>query len=729
MPEVDLTNCDREPIHIIGHAQPHGVLLALDPDALTIRQASASVEDHFGLKPDTVLGRSVLELLAAGTPEALVQALSEPGLDGNPTHLLTAQINGRGPFHLVAHLHDDALIIEAEPVGARDERDYRALPRGMMRALQNAKGKQAYYDAVVHEARLLTGFDRVMLYRFGDDGTGVVVAEAAEPHLEPFLGLNYPASDIPQQARRLFALNTVRLYPDVDYVPSSILPGLDPTTGRPLDMTYCALRGVSSMHTQYLQNMGVKASMALAITQGERLWGLIALHHGERRILSYPVRASCELLAGLVSIGVAEKESGEGVGERERMRDVLDRLVGRVRKTPLLPASIAEGPETVLDLIDAGGASVVAGGEVRLVGRTPSEEAVLDLVSWLGEHQKEEVWAGEGLSAHYPPAREMHDVAAGLLSAQVSKAAGAYVLWFRPERVRTVTWAGDPNKPVEDGETLTPRRSFAAWKETVAGLSVSWTADEKVIAERLRLALVEALITRADEIMLLNVELGQRNDDLDTFAHVAAHDLKEPLRGIRNYSQFLQEDYADKLDAEGQAQLATIGRLAGRLEGLLDSLLRFARVSREELSGHRCDLGTGVTEARTLLAAALDRTNGEVVVIGTLPTVRGDLDLVTEIFVNLITNALKYNDSGAPKIEIEAEGTSIRVRDNGIGIPERHQDAVFTLFKRLHAKDAFGGGTGMGLTIVKKAMERLGGRVTLTSTLGVGTTFTLEFVS
>ncbi len=720
MSEVDLTNCDREPIHVIGHVQPHGALVVVDPTTLAVIQASASVLDHFGLTADAMLGRSMLDFISARAAEAFEDAVADEEIEANPTHLGVLAINGRGPFHLVAHTFDGALILEAEPADAGDATDYRSLPRRMLRAFQNAQGSQAFYDAVVSESRRLTGFDRVMLYRFGEDGSGVVVAESAEPHLEPFLGLNYPASDVPQQARRLFVLNTVRLYPDVDYVPAPVVPAVNPATGHPLDLTYCALRGVSSMHTGYLQNMGVKASMALAITQGERLWGLVALHHYEARTLPYPLRAACELLAGLASTQVAAHETTEGQEARERRREVLDRLVGRVQRKPELPAAIVEGEETILDLIDASGAALVAAGEIRLLGETPSEPQVRELVAWLNDRQADPVWAIEERATEFPEAT-------GLLSAQISRAASAYALWFRPETTRTVSWAGDPNKPVEDDGALSPRRSFATWKQEVAGRSRPWLPGEREVAERLRLALVESLVHRADEILRLNVELERRNADLDTFAQVAAHDLKEPLRGIRNYAQFLNEDYADKLDSEGREQLETIARLSGRLETLLDSLLRFARVSREELGEVRCDLGIGVAEAQALVGSALTRTGGSIVVHGKLPVVAGDLDLVVEIFVNLFTNALKYNESGAPRIDVSAEGNVVSIRDNGIGIPERHQEAVFTLFKRLHGRDAYEGGTGMGLTIVKKAMERLGGTVSVKSAPGEGTTFSLEF--
>ena len=724
MPKVDLTNCDREPIHVIGHVQPHGVLVALDPTSLAVVQASASTATFLGIDAEAMLGRSFLDFLPARAAEDFAAALGDEGIVDDPTHLGTLAVNACGPFHLVAHRHDERAIVEIEPVEEGDAHDYGALPRRLLRSLQTAEGSAAFYAAVVCEARALTGFDRVMLYRFGEDGSGVVVAESAEPHLEPFLGLNYPASDIPQQARRLFALNTVRLYPDVDYEPSPLVSH----DARPLDMTYCALRGVSPMHTGYLRNMGVKASMALAITRGESLWGLVALHHYAPRALTFPLRASCELLAGLASMQIVEKEAADGREEREARRDVLDRLVGRLRTTPQLPATIAEGEETLLDLVDATGAALVVGGEVRLLGETPSEAAVREIAEGLDARQPEGVWAVEERATGHPEA-------VGLLSAQISRAAGAYVLWFRPEAARTVVWAGDPDKPVEateEGDRLTPRASFAAWRQEVAGRSVPWKPSEREMAERLRLALVECLVLRADEILRLNAELERRNEDLDTFAHVAAHDLKEPLRGIRNFAQFLAEDQGDRIDGEGQAQIATIIRLSTRLDTLLDSLLRFSRLTREELGTQRCDLGHVVAEATALVASAVARRKGRITVQGTLPSVHGDEHLLTEAFANLFTNALKYNESVTPEVVVDArvveDRVVVRVRDNGIGIAERHRESVFVLFKRLHAKEAYDGGTGMGLTIVKRAVERLGGSVRVESTPDGGSTFILELL-
>jgi signal transduction histidine kinase len=231
------------------------------------------------------------------------------------------------------------------------------------------------------------------------------------------------------------------------------------------------------------------------------------------------------------------------------------------------------------------------------------------------------------------------------------------------------------------------------------------------------------------ELERRNEELHQSNKELDDFAYIASHDLKEPLRGIHNFSSFLIEDYSDKLDEEGRSKLETLMRLTHRMETLIDSLLHFSRLGRVDLAIDQVDLNGIVAEVLDSLAITLGETGTEVKIPKPLPTVRADRARVGEIFYNLVVNALKYNDKPEKWIEIGAfqDGDGrppvFYIRDNGIGIPEKHHDSVFRIFKRLHGRDKFGGGTGAGLTIVKKIVERHHGRIWLESSAGEGTTF------
>jgi PAS domain S-box-containing protein len=237
-----------------------------------------------------------------------------------------------------------------------------------------------------------------------------------------------------------------------------------------------------------------------------------------------------------------------------------------------------------------------------------------------------------------------------------------------------------------------------------------------------------------EQLARLVDELNRSNRDLEDFAYIASHDLKEPLRGIRHYAAFVLEDYADRVDAEGRRKLETIDRLGKRMDALITSLLHYSQVGRTELAIEETPLDLVVADVVHSLRPVLEAGNVEIRSPGPLPVVRCDRVRVTEVYRNLITNAAKYNTGPKPWIEIGARERPaplppvLYVKDNGIGIAEKHFQTVFTMFERLHERDAFGGGTGAGLAFVKRIVERHGGRVWIESKPGEGSTFffTLE---
>lgn len=742
--KIDLTNCDREPIHIPGHIQSHGVLLALDPSKLTILQASENARQFLGVPVETLLGQSMDALLGSEQLQFLQQTLRTERLEDNPLYLFTALVLSSGPFHVIVHRHDGLLLAELEPVRPSSVRqpDFYELMKRSVARFQSAQTVREFCQMVTEEIRRVSGYDRVMIYKFQEDWSGHVIAEdmAQDMGLESYLDLHYPASDIPSQARALFLFNTVRMLPDAKYVPARVLPELNPLTGKPLDMSFAFLRGASQMYTEYLVNMGVRASLTLAISAGNKLWGLVACHHYSPRQVPYDVRTACDFLARVVSLQVVDKGRHEEAKYRERMSAVHQGIVQTLAQHDRLLNALIGCKPGVRDFLDSGGAAVLSEGECHLLGSTPTHAQVRELVEWLKTSQGSEIFATDMLWTVHPPAEAYKDTACGVLALPISRLSGEYLLWFRPETLRTVHWAGDPRKPVEVGpmgDRLTPRKSFALWKQTVEGRSLPWLELEREAAIRLRVALTEVIFRRSEEVTRLNLELFRSNQDLDSFAYVASHDLKEPLRGIYNYAQFLTEDYAQQLDEEGRQKLATVIRLSKRMQALIDSLLHFSRLGKAPLHIEPLPLTRVVDDALELVDARLKETGAQVEIPRPLPTVTADLTGLVEVYANLLSNALKYNDKPERRVEVgyvlegepgfppAAEGskTCFYVRDNGIGIPEAHRDEVFRIFKRLHPQNEFGGGTGAGLTIVKKVIERLGGRIWITSREGEGSTF------
>jgi len=399
-----------------------------------------------------------------------------------------------------------------------------------------------------------------------------------------------------------------------------------------------------------------------------------------------------------------------------------------------------------LDLVSAQGVAIHWDSHFIILGKTPQEVDIQDLIKWVETKFHQDVFYTDSLPKIYPAAEKFKDVASGLLALSISKIQKNYILWFRPEVIQTVNWGGNPNEPVEvkqDGNLrLSPRKSFELWQETVRLKSLPWKQCEIDAALEFRSAIIGIVLRKADELAKINVELERSNSELDSFAYIASHDLKEPLRGIHNYSSFLIEDYADVLSEEGVSKLRTMVHLTQRMEELINSLLHFSRLGRMELSLQKTDLNELVKQVIDILSINLKETMVDIRIPRPLPSVRCGRVQVGEVFSNLISNASKYNDKVDKWVEIgfldsaqlsernsqeseeNPEPTIIfYVRDNGIGIREKHLEAVFRIFKRLHASGKYGGGTGAGLTIAKKIVERHGGRIWVESTYGDGSTF------
>jgi light-regulated signal transduction histidine kinase (bacteriophytochrome) len=734
---VDLTQCEQEPIHIPGAIQPHGVLLVLREPALTLCQVSENAQALLGVPAQKLLGKSLEALLPDAQARSVRESLlSERLEDHNPLKLTWRGEGGERGFNGIAHRHQGQLFLELEPVSEQEALPFFGLyhqVRGSISRLRDAKDLSVLCEEAVREVRRLTGFDRVIIYRFDADWNGQVLAEDRMEKADPYLGLHFPASDIPRQARELYTLNRLRIIPTIDYVPARILALPEELARGPLDMSLCVLRSVSPIHLEYLRNMGAGASMSISLLQEGRLWGLISCTHvSGPKSISYEVRTVCELVGEFMSSFLVAKESCEHYDQRLRARSIQARLLERMTRDPDFAAGLCDPPPELLELTGASGAAVYFNGRTTRVGKVPSDEQLHGLIRWLGEmsEPREEVFSSSCLSREYPEAEEFKDVAAGLIAASMSRGRHNYVLWFRPEVVQTVNWGGDPNKLVDvqaDEPRLHPRKSFALWKETVRGRSLPWKDYELEAARGLRGNIIDIVLQRSEELLLLK-ELERSNVELDSFAHAASHDLKEPLRGIHNYASLVLRAEADRLEPTNRKRMETVVRLTQRMESLINSLLHYAQVGRTELSLRETDLNEVLASVLEPLKPRIDEAGVEVRVPSPLPPARCDRVWVVEVFTNLITNAIKYSDKAEKWVEIGAMrapdgSTAWYVRDNGIGIqPEYHED-IFRIFKRLHGRDKYGGGTGTGLTIVKRLIERHNGRIWLESQPGVGTTF------
>jgi light-regulated signal transduction histidine kinase (bacteriophytochrome) len=748
---VAITHCDAEPVRTPGCIQDCGALLVLRRADLTVVQASENSAAWLGEAPERLLGRHVAAVLGDVGAARLREMLDDEGIEHNPTYALAlpALRGTRAPAGLDVTVHaiDAFAIVELEPLAVASGSDPYALVRRATGRLQAATSLQSFCDVAADEVRRVTRFDRVMIYRFHPDAHGEVVAESKRDDLSSLVGHHYPATDIPRPAREIFQKMWVRPLPDARCALHELVPLANPDTGQPLEMTYCALRGASVMYTDYLRNMDVAASLTMAIRVEGRLWGLIACHHlSAPAPVPWPVRAASELLAQVVSLQLKAAEDREHFAYRLRIESIHQELIAHAAKEGGLGAMLSGAPGP-LEGLDAGGAAIFHWERWWRVGETPDEAQLEALASWLDGRPEfvapaRPPYVTDCLSADWPEGAAIADVASGVLAISLSRSRRTLMLWFRPETVRTLRWAGDPSdKPTvagPHGARPSPRTSFAQFVESVRGRSRPWLAVEIEAATRLRLLIMELVVSRAEKLATLNADLSRSNEELDSFAYVASHDLKEPLRGIHKHAHHLLAD-ARALDEPNRHRMEALMRLTVRMDGLLDSLLYFSRVGRIQLDYEDVELGEILDEAIEMVGARATERHHSIHVARRLPVVRCDRIRMREALANLLSNGLKYNDRPERHIEVgyfapgervttgapaEAHGQTIFfVRDNGIGIEPRHAGLVWNLFKRLHARDAYGGGSGAGLTIVKKLIERHGGQIWLESKVGEGTTF------
>ncbi len=406
---------------------------------------------------------------------------------------------GGTPFDVAVHFSGQLVVIEAEPASA-DEMEASSTVRSMVARLAQADGMTAFLRDGARQVRALTGFDRVMVYRFAEGGDGEVVAEALRPGIDSFFGLHYPASDIPVQARALYLRNIFRVIADVQAVPVPVVPALDPT-GAALDMSLCLTRAVSPIHIEYLRNMGVGASLSISIIVEGRLWGLFACHHYAPRLPTFAQRSAAELFGQIFSMMLESRERAETAAYEGKARQVADRLMSAVAQDHDLLSNARWLGDIIFDTIPADGVGVYIDGQISFSGLTPDKAAFAGIVSMLNRVAASQVYTTDTLSRVLPDAAAYADRAAGLLAIPLSRRPRDYVVLFRAEQLRAVRWAGNQDKHIEygpNGPRLTPRKSFEEWSELVKGTALPFAPAQLRVAEALRTALLEVVLRLSD---------------------------------------------------------------------------------------------------------------------------------------------------------------------------------------------------------------------------------------
>lgn len=722
-------DCDAEPIHIPGDIRPYGYLLALSDD-LAIVQASENLAAP-GEHVEALLGRPLSAVFGEEAAKRIAHAASHVEVEDAPLYVgaidCTLAASKGTRFDVTVHRHDGTLIVEMEAAVAGSDpfASMYPLTRTFARGLQEAATVQELADFAVREVRAITGFGRVMLYSFDEEGRSHVLAEERGPDYASFLHQFFPASDISRQARALYLRNRIRLVADVNYMPARLVPPRNPLTGRATDLTYATWRSFSPVHLEYMRNMNMHASMSVSIVVRGKLWGLISCHNHDPHIVPFNTRVAVEHLGHMLSLQIEAKEERAEGEYLAGLRRTMGRLIGAMGEHENFVAGLRAVPQDVLSFARSAGAAIVLNDQITLMGTTPDEDTVRDLTHWLAENTTG-VWSTDSLAREWPPAKAHIDRACGVLAVPVSQIFRNYLLWFRPELMQTIKWAGEPVKVTGADGASAPRTSFSPWLETVRGHSALWRPGEIEIAGELRSTLLNIVLRRAEERAELATELARANKELEAFSYSVSHDLRAPLRHIAGYGDLLRELEGERMSDKSRRFLNNMLDLARFAGMLVDDLLTFSQMGRAALRPAPVDLGQIVQ----LIVQEFEQDTASrriEWVIGALPRVMGDAAFLQLALRNLISNAVKYTRMReSAKIEIFAtrndEDYVIGVRDNGVGFDMKYGAKLFGVFQRLHRAEEFEG-TGIGLANVRRIVERHDGQTWAEGRLGEGATF------
>jgi light-regulated signal transduction histidine kinase (bacteriophytochrome) len=744
---VTLTNCESEPIHIPGAIQPHGFLLALKGPSFTIDFCSANAVDFCGATYEQLLGKSFAACFGADEAQNLLDYLQgEQFAAGNPTRLVL----GETPYSCTIRLQPDvSYLLEAEPYpdGQKSLQDLYQQTRKFVSLMERSPTLRQLCQAVAEETRAITGYDRVMIYRFDKHYNGEVIAEAKRDDLEPFLHLHYPHTDIPAQARELYLRNLLRMIVDVNYVPVPIYT-IDDSPGKNLDLSHSVLRSVSPIHIEYLKNMGVGATLTISLIHEKRLWGLIACHHYSAKNIPHYTRLSARLQGHFLTSQIAVRESSEAFEASKELEEMLERLLPMT--TGVEEATLASFTAQIelLQIARANGVAIVFNGVLHTQGEVPAERTIRGLGDWLKD-QRIDHYVSDHLAGEYSGDAAQNASAAGILYHALHAEGRDYIIWFRREQRDEVIWAGDPSKAIVKNEKgLSPRKSFAQWREQISMQSVPWTDAEQTAASNLahtlqRQLLLVTLASEERRFREMSEKLMQANEELERINWISTHDLQEPLRKIQVFaSRVIGSEMLKRTDPVVIHTIERMDAAASRMQTLIRDINTYSKLLHQEAVLESASLESVLAEVLKSMEEEIADT-GASITSTPLPEVKGEPFLLRQVFVNLLRNALKFVPEGTkPVISITAQRAypegdphvparedgyyRVSIADNGIGFDSKYSETIFGLFKRLHTQTHFAG-TGIGLALCRKIMSHHSGYISAEAKPGEGATFHLWF--
>jgi len=727
---IDTKRCEDEQIHLLGLIQPIGFLFIMDRNQTVLAHSDLPEHADAEFLTQDILGKKFSDVVTnqwkALNPE-LEEALTK--MDVQHSLRLTEEVNlGDIPYYGSLYKVDELFYLEFEK-------------KSQNRFTQNlsfnshlntlSRSTDSLWDDLAKIIRQLLPFDRVMIYKFNEDSSGINVAESlADDSLESYLGYNYPEFDIPRQARELYTKNHLRFIADVNVEPNQ----MKSLNNQPYDLQQVAIRSLSPIHLQYLRNAEFKASLSISIMVMGKLWGLVCCQHREPLCVDLQQRN-----LALTATHYAAARFQQLLNEKQ-LQDVEEslQLESKIKESILLKNNVFEELKSfsydINEYMQSEGLAILQKDEIHTFGKTPARLKITEFVNSLTKCNKEIYLSNHHHEHSIDGAPESFAGFPGIAYLNISGPQGFQIIWFRKEIETLKKWAGKPEKPyIFDDQAKanipSPRTSFNLWMEEVKGTAAKWSSRESIFVERLKDLLQATLLKKASEISHLNEQLIEMNNALDTYSYTLSHDLKNPLSAIKLSGEFLRS----KENIPDQVKQRMTSNILDGVETIVNMLDKIHEFSKSSVFKYEPELVRTDKFIDEIIVHSKDRFASEKtnVICGELLPVYGEKTLIYQLFLNIIANAIKYSaKSENPTVLIESyvenNGVMFIVKDNGIGIEKEELDSIYEIFKRMSNSVGFDG-SGVGMAIVKRIVDKLGIKISIQSTVGIGTEIYLYF--
>ncbi|KAA0127042.1 GAF domain-containing protein [Chryseobacterium sp. SN22] len=727
---MNFVECHEEPIHIPGYIQSFGYLIGIDAESHSITFFSRNIEDIFSVENlNQLFGRKLTdfsESFASIIESDIYNSLPKFTRRENETYYDKIIIGGK-EYHFSVYKSKSIIFLEFEKVLANPN-------KRISNKYDNfyiIDDYQEIWDQLLNTLSKIVNYDRMMIYKFAMDGSGKVIAEKSNESMESYLGLHYPESDIPRQARDLYLKKRKRIFSNVH---SETVPLLSKSY-ETIDLTYSASRGMSPIHGQYIKNSGASSSFSISIIIDDQLWGLVTCQNVEPKHIDLEDRVQAGIFTALASNAYSSFKSKNELNYRLELNRKMAYLKTEFLKHNNLFNSLIENKAQIKTLPDADGLAIIADENIVTEGTVPGPDSMLRIIRWAHANTEDDMYLSRSFLKDHGEELGLTEDIAGIAVYFIERSKNNLLIWFRKEFDEHIDWAGNPEKTIgtisqngEERQIVSPRTSFRIFTESIKGNSKRWNSRNITALQAIKDLILETSHKNYNTIKRLNDELKKVNEELDSFSYTISHDLGTPLTVMKLNAQMLLKSLNDESD-KSRNKINSIIEEIDNMAEMMNDVLQLSRAKHSEIELETLQTANTIAKISENAKITFGSPNSEVI-IKECPDVLADKTMLHQVFLNIINNAIKYSSrQEEPRVEIEGmeEGDTVvyRITDNGIGIPDENKHKMFKIFNRMDNAKKFKG-NGVGLSIVHRIMRRLGGNVNYNSSAH-GTSFILTF--